>query len=82
MTDYRRHLDLANRHIAQAKELIAQQLEILAAQKRDGHDTKEGEKLLEALLDSLAAFETHQRLMLTELVKEANPAGAPRASGN
>jgi hypothetical protein len=67
MRDLRKHLELADRHIAEAKLLIAEQLDRLNDMHMRGDDTREGEKLLGAFLDTLAAFEAHQRAVLTEL---------------
>jgi hypothetical protein len=68
MRDLREHLGFANRHIADAKKLIAEQLDRLRTMRARGDDTREGEKLLSDFLDSLAAFESHQRMVLTELM--------------
>lgn len=68
MRDLRRHLELANRHIADAKKLISEQLVRLGDMSTRGEDTREGEKLLSDWLDSLSAFEAHQRSVLAELI--------------
>jgi hypothetical protein len=68
MHDLRKHLEFANRHIADAKTLISQQLVRLGDMNSRGEDTREGEKLLSDFLDSLTAFEAHQRAVLAELM--------------
>jgi len=65
--DFEKQLAAADRHIAETKEFIARQLETLAALRRDGKDVKEAEKLLASWLDSLAAFEAHQRKIIEQL---------------
>lgn len=60
-------LAAAERHIAETKEFIARQLDTLATLRRDGKDVKAAEKLLASWLDSLAAFEAHQREIIGQL---------------
>jgi hypothetical protein len=82
MRDFRKDLMLAQRHIAQSKKLIEKQLERLAQGRLEGHDVKEGEKLLESLLTSLGAWEAHQRLALREIARTEiaeEPKRRPRA---
>ena len=54
----RQQVALVERQIAGTKELIAKQLELLERLHRDGRQTKEAEKLLASLVDSLGAYET------------------------
>jgi len=68
VSDLRKHLELANRHIAEMRVLITEQLNLLREMGKRGEDTKAGEKLLSDFIDSLAAFEAHQRIVLTKLM--------------
>jgi hypothetical protein len=67
--DYQRQLAAAERHIAETKDFIARQLDTLATLRREGKDVKQAEKLLASWLDSLAAFEAHQRDIMEQLAR-------------
>ena len=51
-----RRLGLAEAHIAESEARITMQEVILEGLRRDGHDTKEGERLLRGFKDTLAAI--------------------------
>jgi hypothetical protein len=67
--DFEKQLAAAERHIAETKEFIARQLDTLSTLRRDGKDVKAAEKLLASWLDSLAAFEAHQRAIIQQLAE-------------
>jgi len=64
----RQHLEMADRQIAEGNKRIAKQKAIIAELKRDGHDIRKAEGLLQTLLDSQALHETHRRTILEQLL--------------
>ena len=55
-----RHLNEADAHIADAERRIAKQEAILEKLRQDGHDTNEGQRLLQAFQETLEAMRRHR----------------------
>ena len=55
-----RHLNEADTHIADAEKQVAKQEAILEKLRRDGHDTTEGSRLLQAFRETLEAMRQHR----------------------
>ena len=58
-------LDLADSHIAAAEKRVSRQRQVIDRLRSEGHDVaaEDGERLLRALLFSLAEFKEHRRMM-------------------
>ena len=67
MADEFAHLVQANEHVAGAKERIQKQRKLIERLTAKGHDVRNAESLLSVLSGSLAAFESHRRLILDRL---------------
>jgi septal ring factor EnvC (AmiA/AmiB activator) len=58
----------AERNIAQTKERIREQKERVARLTSKGHNTREAQRLLNALTATLRVFERHRQTILKKLV--------------
>jgi hypothetical protein len=63
----RKHLVETDRHIAECKNYIAKQRELIERAIQRGRSTEVAETTLEALEESLRAFERRRRLLLDRL---------------
>jgi len=63
----RKHLVKLDRHIAECKEYIAKQRDRIKRAIEQGRSTEVAETTLEALNESLRAFERRRRLLLDQL---------------
>jgi hypothetical protein len=61
------HLTQADQHIAGAKERIARQRRLIERLAAGGHSVTDAEGFLFALTGVLSAFESHRRLILSQL---------------
>jgi hypothetical protein len=68
----REHLPEADRHIAECKAHIAHQREVIERAIRAGHPTDVAESVVDALEESLRAFERHRRLILAGLKEHSD----------
>jgi hypothetical protein len=62
----REHLAEADRHIAECKAHIAHQREVIERAIRAGRPSDVAESVLDALEESLRAFDGHRRLILDQ----------------
>jgi hypothetical protein len=63
----RKHLVETDRHIAECEAYIAKQRDLIKRAIEQGRSTEVAETLLEALEESLSAFERRRRLLLDRL---------------
>jgi hypothetical protein len=68
----RAHLAEADRQIAECKAHIAHQREVIERAIRAGRPTDVAESVLDALEESLRAFERHRRLILDQLKEHSD----------
>ena len=67
-------LDLANRHVAEGETRIARQEALLAEWARLGRDTREVERVLQAMRDTLALMREHQQRLHEQSLREQHEA--------
>jgi hypothetical protein len=61
------HLDRAERDVANAHRLIARQRELISALQASGHDTDVAHALLQCMIETANAMESHRRIILEEI---------------
>jgi hypothetical protein len=72
--DHSKHLARADQHIARAHQHIARQRGTITKLTAKGHDIECAERLLEAMEQSLVAFEAHRGLIVEHMNGETTVA--------
>ena len=65
MTNPNDHLALAERHVREGEQRVAAQQDLIEKIALDGHDTKDAEKFLETLMQTLALMRQHLQIERT-----------------